>query len=57
MSNIRILVPRRTRKNPNWLIQFARWIGKTRRLIINYKFYRSLNHAPRDAWNKAVNTI
>lgn len=55
--NTRLLIPRRKNRNPNWLIQFARWVGKTRRLIINYRFFRSLNNEPREAWNKAQNTL
>lgn len=57
MNNTRILIPRRKRHNPNWLLRSARWVGKVRRLIINYVFYRKLNHTRQEAWNEAKNTI
>jgi len=32
-------------------------LRKVPRLILNYRFYRQLNHAPREAWKNAQNTI
>lgn len=57
MINVYTLLSAKKRRNPGWLIRFARCIGKTRRLIINYRFYRSLNYTPREALDKAQNTV
>lgn len=57
MTRYRRMNATHKRKNPFWLVQFARWIGKQRRLIINYRFYRALGHPPGVAWQKSGNTL
>lgn len=45
------------RRNPNWLLRTARWIGRLKRQIGLYLFYRGLNHPPKVAWEKANRTL
>jgi len=47
----------KNRRNPNWLLRFARWIGRTLRHIGLYQFYRGRNHSHREAWDKAERTL
>ena len=57
--NFRILIPRRShyRRNPNWLVRLARWIGRRRRHYGLYRFYRALGHTRDDAWDRAERTL
>jgi hypothetical protein len=45
------------RRNPNWLMRLARWIGRQRRQFNLYRFYRGLGHAHGEAWDKAERTL
>ncbi len=55
--NHNILLPRRTRQNPNWLRRIARWAGQQRRKIALYRFYRGLHNSRADSWSKAGRTL
>lgn len=48
---------RNHRRNPNWLLRAARWIGRIKRHLWLYWFYRGLNHPPKAAWDKANRTL
>lgn len=55
--NPRILIPRRTQRNPGWLRAIARWVGQQRRKLALYRFYRGLRNTRADAWRKAEQTL
>lgn len=46
------------RRNPNWLLRLARWIGKKRRLdALFYFHWLTLGKSRKDAWDAAQKTI
>lgn len=56
--NSKLHIPRITkRRNPNWLIRLARWIGKKRRQLALYRIYRGMNHTHAEAWDKVERTL
>ena len=52
-----ILLPRRTRKNPGWLLRLARWIGTQRQFLCDYKKFRLRGFTHRAAWFNAANVL
>lgn len=56
--NSKLHIPRITkRRNPNWLIRLARWIGKKRRQLALYSLYRRMHHNHAEAWDKVERTL
>ena len=55
--NPKIILPPRTRHNPNWLKRIARRIGQLHRQYAIYRFYRGLGCRPAAAWDKAGKTL
>jgi hypothetical protein len=56
--NSKLHIPRMPkRRNPNWLIRFARWIGRHRRAFALYRFYRGMKNTHAEAWSKVERTL
>lgn len=56
MSNVHILIPRRKRSNPGWLVRLARWIGECRTIVADYRHFRARGMTRKAARFNARNT-
>lgn len=45
------------RKNPNWLVRAARWLGKRRRLDALFRHYLQQGKSRKEAWDAAGRTV